>query len=186
MSVIMLRDKLNNRQFRIYLLGAVGTLWVIFQGDVDLLLTFSLNQGDLLFLFAMLAMCCYSISMKLLYRNDDMFVLVFCTLLGGSFWMLLALILFDQPLEWNKIVGYSVLHMIYLVVGATLVTVYLYQRTTIVLGPGRVNAYIYLNPALVALLLFFIDGVSIPLAILPGVFLSTVATIILQRKSRTD
>jgi len=37
--------------------------------------------------------CLYSIAMKFLYRNDEMIVLVFCTLIGGSFWMLLALLL---------------------------------------------------------------------------------------------
>ena len=46
--------------------------------------------------------------------------------------------------------------MTYLVIGATLITVYLYQKTTVALGPSSVNAYIYLNPVLVALLLLII------------------------------
>jgi len=68
------------------------------------------------------------------------------------------------------------------------VTVYLYQITTIELGPSRVNAYIYLNPALVVILLFAIDGISISTSIVPGILISIAATIFLQIKhsSKTD
>lgn len=186
MSSVLLGDKLNKRQILVYLLGAVGTVWVIFEGNIDSMLTLSLNQGDLIFMLAALSMCCYSISMKLLYRNDEMIVLVFCTLIGGSFWMALAMVLFDQPLQWNMIKGYSMLYMAYLIIGATLVTVYLYQRTTVVLGPSRVNAYIYLNPILVAVLLLLIDKESISVSVIPGVLLSAVATVILQRSTHED
>jgi len=57
---------------------------------------------------------------------------------------------------------------------------YLYQRTTVTLGPSRVNAYIFLNPALVVLLQLIVDGSPISTAIIPGVILSSIATIILQ------
>ena len=58
--------------------------------------------------------------------------------------------------------------MTYLVIGTTLITVYLYQKTTMALGPSSANAYSYLNPVLVALLLLIIEGVTIPLAVIPG------------------
>lgn len=35
--------------------------------------------------------------MKLHYRKDEM--IAFCTLPGGAFWMLLALVAVDQPLQ---------------------------------------------------------------------------------------
>lgn len=183
MSVVFLGEKLDSKKILVYLLGAVGTVWVIFKGDIELMLTLSLNQGDVIFMLAALSMCCYSISMKLLYRNDAMVVLVFCTLLGGSFWMALAVVLFDQPLQWNLVEGHSVLHMAYLIIGATLVTVYLYQRTTVVLGPSSVNAYIYLNPILIAALLLLIDKEPISISVIPGVLLSAVATVILLRST---
>ncbi len=147
-----------------------------------LLLAFSLNKGDSIFLLAVLAMCSYSISMKLLYRGDEMLVLVFCTLVGGALWMLLTLFLSGQPLQWHLIQGDLILQMAYLAIGATLITVYLYQRTTVTLGPSRVNAYIYLNPALVAFLVFIIEGISIPVAVIPGILISSIATAVLQTK----
>lgn len=179
-GTVLLRERLRLRQVLAYLVGAVGTIWVIFRGDVEALLNLSLNPGDKLFLLATLCMCFYSISMKKLYRNDPMPTMVFCTLLGGCCWTGLAMLVLAQPLDWQLIQGSSIAHMAYLVIGATLVTVYLYQRTTVVLGPSRVNAYIYLNPFLVAVLLLVVDQQPIPVIVIPGVLLSAAAMLVLQ------
>lgn len=181
LCVLLFRQRISTRQLLVYVIGVAGTAWVVFNGRVDHLLSFALNQGDYIFMAGAFFMCCYSISMKLLYRNDTMVVLVFCTLVGGSLWMSLALWAFDLPLDWQVLEGASWLHMAYLVVMATLATSYLYQKTTVVLGPSRVMAYIYLNPAAVALLLWVVDGVDIALIVVPGILLSTAATVILQR-----
>ncbi len=185
LCMIAFRERITVKHVVVYLLGVAGTSWVIFSGQLDLLLSFSLNKGDLIFMAGVFFMCCYSISMKFLYRNDEMVVLVFCILVGGSLWMALALFFSSQTLQWDLLQGQSIYYMAYLVIGATLATVYIYQKTTIVLGPARVNAYIYLNPALVAVLLFLIDGASIPMAVVPGILISSIATVILQ-KSRVQ
>mgnify|MGYP000264604628 CR=1 FL=1 len=169
----------------VYILGGIGTVWVIFKGQLNVLLSFSLNEGDLIFLIAIVCMALYSIAMKYLYRNDDIIVLVFCTLVGGSFWMVTSLIYMGQPLQWDLIQGDSIYYMVYLIIGATLGTAYFYQIATVALGPSRVSAYIYLTPALVAMLLFFVDVTSINNSILPGIAISIIATFVLQyhRKS---
>lgn len=177
------REKISTIQLAAYLLGAIGTVWVVFNGQLDLLLSFSLNQGDHIFLIGALSMCFYSISMKLLYRDDPMFLLVFCILTGGSIWMALAVALTNQPLQWNLIESRSFLYMAYLVVCATLLTVYLYQKSTVALGPSRVMAYIYLNPASVALLLVLFGRDTAPAVVVPGIVISAIATVILQKKS---
>jgi drug/metabolite transporter (DMT)-like permease len=183
LSIPLFKERISGKQTGVYLLGAAGACWVVFGGQLELLLSFSINRGDLIFLAGVLSMCGYSLSMKLLYRNDDMLVLAFCTLLGGAFWMMLALLITRQPLHWGLIQGPSIFHMSYLIIGSTLITVYLYQTTTATLGPSRVNAYIYLNPALVALLLFLLDETAIPMAIVPGILISFMATVILQCSS---
>jgi len=183
LSIIAFREKITSKQLFVYFLGAMGTIWVIFGGQLTLLLSFTLNRGDLIFLATIFFMSFYSIAMKILYRNDEMIVLAFCTLVGGSFWMALALLVSGQPLEWELLQNDSIFHMTYLILGATLATVFLYQITTIALGPKRVNAYIYLNPAIVVGLLFIIENTPIPSAIMPGILMSIIATVILQRSN---
>jgi drug/metabolite transporter (DMT)-like permease len=183
LSVLLLKTRISHKQLGVYIIGAIATTWVVFNGDLDLLLSLSLNTGDLIFLGSIFLQCSFTISMKLLYRNDDMLVLVFCILLGGAFWMLFTKLFLAYPLNWHLIKGTSLMHMLYLIIAATLATVYLFQKTTIILGPSRVSAYIFLNPALVALLLLIIDGVAIPARIIPAILLSTMATLILQKNT---
>ena len=130
-------------------------------------------------------MCGFTISMKLLYRNDEMLVLAFCNLVGGAFWMLLTKLTIGFPLDWHEVHGEAFIYMAYLIVAATLGTVYLFQKTTVVLGPDRVNAYIYLNPALIAILLYVVDGVLIPKRIIPAILLSAAVTMLLQARAKS-
>jgi drug/metabolite transporter (DMT)-like permease len=175
---------MNIKQLYIYIIGIIGTCIVIFKGDFELFLGFSLNHGDILFLFATMSMAVYSVSTKYFHqKNDELIVLVFMTLIGGCIWMFLALMILDIPLEWHKIEGVALNYMLYLVVGATLMTVYLYQNATINLGPKKVMAYVYLNPVAIAVLLFIIDGVSISFVEIVGIGISSFATIMLLKQN---
>ncbi|MGB3750944.1 MAG: DMT family transporter [Arcobacteraceae bacterium] len=180
LAIFILKQKMNFKQFYIYIIGIFGTCIVIFKGNFELFIGFSLNYGDILFLFATVAMALYSISTKYLHREDDeLIVLVFMTLIGGCIWMFLSLILFDIPLEWEKIQGTTLNYMIYLVIGATLITVYLYQQAAINIGPKKVMAYVYLNPVAIALLVFLIDGITLSFLEVVGILISSFATFLL-------
>jgi drug/metabolite transporter (DMT)-like permease len=171
---------MNLYQLFIYLLGIVGTCIVVFKADINLLLKFSLNEGDIIFLFATVSMSLYSISTKFFHKKDDeLLVLVFTTLLGGCIWMFLAVEILDIPLEWSKIEGELIYYMIYLIVGATLMTVYLYQEAAIKIGPKKLMAYVYLNPAAIAILLFILEGQNISLGVLVGIGISAIITFLL-------
>ena len=74
--------------------------------------------------------------------------------------------------------------VIYLAVFTTLITFFIFQLSTALIGPTRVVSYIYLNPALVLLIglgLGFGEPLP-PLATYPGLILIVGATVILQRK----
>lgn len=186
LSIFIFKQKMSIFQFFIYIVGMIGTIIVIFNGNISLLLSFSLNYGDTIFLFSIVSMAFYSISTKFLYKEEDeVLVLVFMTLIGGCIWMGLALEIFNIPLEWEKIKGDLLIYMVYLTVAATLFTVYLYQKATITLGPKNVMAYVYLNPAAIALLIFLFEETTINLVTLIGILISSFATIILLNEKRS-
>jgi len=156
LSIFFLKQKFYLVQLITYIVGILGTCIVIFKGDLELFLNFQLNQGDIIFLFAIIAMTLYSISTKLLHRKgDELIVLVFTTLFSGILWMFLSVVIMDTPLEWEKLTGSLIYYMVYLIIGATLITVYLYQQAAISIGPKKVMAYVYLNPVAIAFLLFY-------------------------------
>ncbi|WP_151942524.1 DMT family transporter [Aliarcobacter butzleri] len=182
-SIFVFKQKISFNQYLIYLIGIIGTCMVIFKGNLELFLSLSLNKGDVIFIFSTFCMALYSISAKHFHRKDDeLVVLVFMTLVGGIIWMSLALVLFDVPLDWQKISSKEFLYLGYLTVFATLVTSYLYQKATIVLGPKKVMAYVYLNPGVIAILLFVFEFKSINFWMFLGILISSFATLILLKK----
>lgn len=183
LAIFILKQKMNLKQFYIYIVGIIGTCIVIFKGNIELFFGFTLNDGDILFLFATIAMALYSISTKYLHKKDDeLIVLVFMTLVGGCIWMFASMMIFEIPFEWAKIQGTAFYYMLYLVVGATLLTIYFYQQAAINIGPKKVMAYVYLNPIAIAFLLFLIDGVSISIMESIGIIISSSATFLLLKK----
>lgn len=182
-SIFVFKQKISFNQYLIYLIGIIGTCMVIFKGNLELFLSLSLNKGDVIFVFSTFCMALYSISAKYFHKQDDeLVVLVFMTLVGGIIWMSLALVLFDVPLDWQKISSKEFLYLGYLTVFATLVTSYLYQKGTIVLGPKKVMAYVYLNPASIVVLSFLIEFKSINFWMFLGILISSFATLILLKK----
>jgi len=127
-------------------------------------------------------MALYSISTKFFHRkDDDMGVLVFMTLVGGTLWMGSALMLFHIPLEWEHLNTTHLNYLLYLAIITTFFTVYLYQKATVVIGPKKVMAYVYLSPASIALLLYLFEGVTLSIAVCVGIAISAVATFLLLK-----
>lgn len=183
LTALVFKQKISFNQYLIYLIGIIGTCMVIFKGNLELFLSLSLNKGDVIFIFSTFCMALYSISAKYFHKQDDeLVVLVFMTLVGGIVWMSLALVLFDVPLNWQKISSKEFLYLGYLTIFATLVTSYLYQKATIVLGPKKVMAYVYLNPGAIAILLFVFEFKSINFWMFLGILISSFATLILLKK----
>jgi drug/metabolite transporter (DMT)-like permease len=86
------------------------------------------------------------------------------------------------PFEWEKIKGDLFYWMAYLVIGTTIVTLYLYQKSSIILGPKKLMAYVYLSPAMVAILSFIIEKQTINSNVFIGIIISTFATMILLKQ----
>ena len=178
-------NKLNFLKLFIYIIGMIGTIIVIFDGSMDAIISLSFNKGDIVFLFAVLSMAIYSISAKYFYEKDDnALVMTLMTLFGGIIWMSLALLIFDIPLEWTKIQGENLWYMLYLSIGATLMTVFLCQKATVTIGPNNVMAYVYFNPAIVAFIMYIFEGQSINMVVSIGILISFFATLFLLKLSK--
>ncbi|QNM91457.1 DMT family transporter [Aliarcobacter cryaerophilus] len=183
LCIFFFKEKIPLAQLFVYIIGIISTLIVVFKANLELLLKFSLNQGDIIFLIASLSMALYSIFLKVLYKkDDDIIVLIFSTLMAGIIWMSFTMWILGIPYEWGKIEGNLLFSMLYLVVATTILTLFLYQKATLILGPKKVMAYIYISPSLVALIMFIFEKQRISLGVFIGILLSTIATIIILRQ----
>ncbi|MCT7562218.1 DMT family transporter [Aliarcobacter butzleri] len=183
LCIFFFKEKIALKQLFIYILGIISTCIVVFQADFTLFLTLSLNKGDIIFLIASLSMALYPVFIKLLYsKKDELLVLVFATLLGGIIWMSLTMQILNIPYNWNKIELNHFYSLLYLVLATTILTLFLYQKATLILGAKKIMAYIYLNPAFVAIIMFLLEGQTISFGVFLGILLSAFATIIILRQ----
>lgn len=178
LSIFFFKEKIRISNLFLFLIGFVGTLWVVFDGDWNSVYNFHMNHGDFIFLLGVFMISFYTIFLRKLYRNDSTIVLAFCTVTSGIIWMGLGVLFFQIPIDFSAISTLPKwMSLFYLAIFTTSITAYLYQKGSTVLTPNDLNAYAYIQPVFIALL-------SIPiLNIIPapdtwmGISLSIIATI---------
>jgi drug/metabolite transporter (DMT)-like permease len=180
---------INREKIGFYLLcglvvGLAGAVWVIFEGDLGLISRMQWNRGDLIFSGGCLAMACYTPLIRRVHHGEPMEVMTFWVLVSGCLWMLpgIAHILPSVPVS---AIDPSVwLWIVYLALFSTVVSFYMTQSATRVIGPTRTISYSYLYPMLVVVLEFLIGRGWPPLQIFPGIVLTFAAMLLVVRSSK--
>jgi len=183
-SAVFLHERLGRGRLWALFFGMVGALWVIFRGDLDRLLGLEVNYGDLLFLAGCFMMAAYPPLVKRLHKQESMVIMTFWVLVTGTFWLLLLSFADLGSVDWQGVEAKVWIGIIYLAVFSTIVTFYLTHISTLYLGPTRVMAYSYFYPAFVLAINWGLGKGLPPPAILPGVVVVTMATVVLQWESR--
>jgi drug/metabolite transporter (DMT)-like permease len=177
------RERIGVNLLLVLSIGLIGALWVIFRGDVHLLREMSLNKGDLIFLGGCLAMGLYTPLLRVMYRNEPMEVMTFWILVTGCAWLLPGALVGLGRTNWMAVPVSTWLWILYLALFSTVITFYLTQYGTRVIGPTRTISYSYLYPLLVMILDFLLGKGWPELKVLPGVFLTLSAMLILLMPS---
>ncbi len=179
------RERLQREQLWALGCGIIGVIWVIFKGDLQLLLAMQWNQGDLIFLGGCFAVALYTPLVKLLHKDESMEVMTFWVLVTGSMWLFLFCAEKSYTFHWVAVpplVWYGVL---YLSIFTTIITFFLTQYSVGYLGPTQVSAYSYLYPGLLIILDLLLGRGLPPFKVLPGVFIILAAMFVLQQAGTT-
>lgn len=182
-ALVLLKERMRPSGWIGMCCGIIGAVWVIFKGDLQQLLYFHLNRGDLIFFIGCLAMGLYTILVRLLYRNEPMIAMTFWMLVTGCVWLLLF------GLETLVQVDISAISMkvwagiIYLAFFTTIVTFFITQYSILHIGPIKVMAYSYLYPTMVLGIDFALGNGLPELKVLPGVAIVLLAMFVLLRET---
>ena len=182
-SAIFLKERLGRGRLWALFFGMVGSLWVIFRGDLDRFLGLEVNYGDLLFLAGCFMMAAYTPLVKWLHRQESMVVMTFWVLATGSVWLLFLSFAGLGAVDWQGVELQVWTGIIYLAIFSTIFTFDLTHIATLYIGPTRVMAYSYFYPAFVLLINWGLGKGLPPLIIMPGVAVVTLAIITLQREN---
>ncbi|MBY6019897.1 DMT family transporter [Ferrimonas balearica] len=164
------------------LLGALGALWVLTQGEWQRLGQGGWPIGNTLFLAACLLMSSYPLVLKQLHRGEPMLQVTSWSLFTGTALLTLAMLVtgsqwfWPTPMQWSAIA--------WLATGSTMLTFFLFQSAALVVGASSAHAYSLLIPALVVLLNSILLQTWPGWQPLPGILLTVLALVWLLYQDR--
>ncbi|MFT4013418.1 MAG: DMT family transporter [Paracoccus sp. (in: a-proteobacteria)] len=178
---LLLRQRMTPRIAAALLLGAAGALWVIFRGDIGALLRLELGRGEAIYLVGCVAHALYTPMVRRLNRGETPLASTLATLCAGT----LVLLVWDWQAiwhtDWAHLPAIVWITLIYVAVFASALTTLLVQYAAMRLPASKVMAYTYLTPLWVILLEGALTGRTPGGALLPGVFATIAALLLLLR-----
>lgn len=133
------------------LLAGLGSIWVIFRGDVGATLAFDVGQGELIYLVGCFAYAFYTPLLRKFSRGEPSLVASFWTLTASTIWITGYGLPEILAVDWLNLPPVVWWVLVYLAVGPTAICFFLIQYATHHLPAAKVIAYGYLTPAFVIL-----------------------------------
>ena len=181
-SWFLLRERLGRYRILALLFAMAGALWVIFNGDMQQMLSMRFNHGDILFFAGCLMMAAYTPLVKKLHRGEPMAVMTFWILITGCLWLLLFAILGSSVPHWTAVPAKVWLGIAYLAFFTTIITFFISQWATLHIGPTRVMAYSYLYPPCIIVLEWFLHRDVPTMQAIIGILIILPAMVIVQKQ----
>ena len=146
-----LKKKVTLKAFLAISLGAMGAIWIIFEGNLQNLIIFRIGYGELLFFWGCVGHALYAILIPILNKGENAASQTLGTLSAG--FLLLILIFTNDIVEtkWLRLSPLAWITIIYLATIATAFTFFLIQFAAKRISASKVMAYTYAVPFWVAL-----------------------------------
>ena len=180
---VILGQAVSSRVVVALIIGALGALWVIFRADIQLLSTFSIGRGELIFFVGCIAHAIMPILFRLLNRGENPLMVTFGLLISGA--IILCIIGAREIIETDWIGLPTIVWVVifYVSICASAITFVLLQFASMHLPATNVMAYTYLTPIWVLVWELFLGHNVPPLWVLGGVFLAVVSVTLLLKTS---
>ncbi|MCJ7871802.1 DMT family transporter [Phaeobacter sp. J2-8] len=163
-------------------IGAMGALWVIFQGDIATLLRFEIGEGEAIYFLGCLCHAVYIPLLARLNRGEPPLVFTTGILIAGAIMIGIYGWSDVRATRWGELPGLVWLTLGYLVVFSTAFSFMLLQVASLRLPASKVMAYTYLTPSWVLLWEAALGHGTPPPLILVGVGLTIAALLVLLRR----
>jgi drug/metabolite transporter (DMT)-like permease len=157
LSFVLFREKITTLQGLGILVSLCGAVTIIARGDIDLLLSLSINRGDLLVFVAIVCYAGYSVMLR---KRPNVHPLAF---LAVTFWLgsliLLPLYLWETLTIASLELKPSILLVIaYVAIFPSIISYLCYNRSIELIGANRAGLFIHLMPVFGSLMaMLFLD-----------------------------
>ena len=183
LGFVVLGQMVSGRTLLAVVIGATGSLWVVFRADFLALTMSSVGRGELIYFVGCVAHAFMPILFRGLNRGETPVMVTFGLLVSGA----LILCLFGAgeiiQTDWKGLPSLVWITIFYVAFFATAVTSVCLQFASMHLPAANVMAYTYLTPTWVLLWEIFLGHDVPPFWIWGGVLLTAVSVIVLLRAS---
>lgn len=183
LGFVILGQMVSGRTLLAVVIGATGSLWVVFRADFLALTMSSVGRGELIYFVGCVAHAFMPILFRGLNRGENPVMVTFGLLVSGA----LILCLFGAgeiiQTDWKGLPSLVWITIFYVAVFATAVTSVCLQFASMHLPVANVMAYTYLTPTWVLLWEILLGHDMPPFWIWGGVLLTAVSVIVLLRAS---
>lgn len=131
------------------LLAGIGSVWVIFKGDLNAILSFDIGQGELIYLLGCVAHAIYVPLLRRFNRGEPLITMTFFTVAATALWITLFGASDLMALDWGAMPPIVWWVLAYLAIFPTAVTFFLIQYANMRLPASKALAYGYLVPPFV-------------------------------------
>lgn len=161
------------------IIGAIGALWVVFEGSLDALISLDIGLGEIMFFSGVFAHAAYAVLIPRLRLGEDIAATGFGVMLSATAVLLVAFWPRVIATDWMGLSKLTWIILIYLAIMSTVLTFALIAFAASRLPSAKVTAYTYLAPFWVVVLDSII-GQSVPaFMVLAGGVPITLALILL-------
>ena len=183
LGFVILGQMVSGRTLLAVVIGATGSLWVVFRADFLALTMSSVGRGELIYFVGCVAHAFMPILFRGLNRGETPVMVTFGLLVSGA----LILCLFGAgeiiQTDWKGLPSLVWITIFYVAFFATAVTSVCLQFASMHLPVANVMAYTYLTPTWVLLWEILLGHDMPPFWIWGGVLLTAVSVIVLLRAS---
>ncbi|MEM9579162.1 MAG: DMT family transporter [Pseudomonadota bacterium] len=184
-SYVILRQITTPRIAVALVVGAIGSLWVIFRADWAAFAAFRIGRGEMIYFWGCVAHALYIPLVRLLNRGESAMLFSFGTTMGGTFLLLIWSFPVLISLDWQALPTIVWITIAYVALAATAATFVLTQYASLRLPGAKVMAYTYLVPSWVILWEIAL-GNGVPRGlVLIGVGLTVLALAVLLKHEET-
>lgn len=161
------------------LFAGLGSIWVIFRGDLEALLGFDIGQGELIFFAGCIAHAIYAPLLRRFNRGEPLAALTFYNLAATAFWLTLVALPDLVKLNVFAIPFEAWLVIAYLAAFASGVTFFLLQFASVTLPASKVMAYGYLVPVFVITYEGLLGHGWVSVSVLTGALVTVLGLVVL-------
>ncbi len=134
------------------LVAGLGSIWVIFRGDVEAILALRIGAGELIMFVGCAAHAAYAPLVRKFNRGETVIYFTLFTVVSSMVWVTLAGATEIVATTWLTLPAIVWVAVAYLAIFATATTFFLVQFASVRLPASKVLSYGYLTPAFVILI----------------------------------